>query len=100
MTESPFKTFVCGIGLGCMIGALALDTVGIYSGKFISPRLEVQQGYVAPANIRMRLKDQDFNGEKETILEVDEKPYLLMYDSENKPTLRPYEVIPARINTK
>jgi len=100
LDESALGRYLAGIAAGIMIGSGTVSGINNYREKIIPEVSQVQQDYVAPANIRIKLEDLDFNEEKETILSVDEKPYLFMYDSDHKPTLRSYEIVPAKIEIK
>ncbi len=57
----------------------------------------VQQGYVAPSQLEVELQDADHNGEDETVLLVDDIPYLMMYDSNGTPQLFEYSIQPAEV---
>ena len=57
---------------------------------------KVQAGYIAPSRLEICLEDLDLNGEKETIVKVDKKPYLLK-EADGRPQLLPYEI---KVSTK
>ena len=72
---------------------------GCYLGYYESRRScnpfpkisEVQQGYIAPSTLEIKCENLDGDGQKETIMKVGERNYLLK-EVDGKPTLVPYEV--------
>ena len=60
---------------------------------------QVQQGYIAPSKLEVECRDLDGNGEPETIMRIDDKPYLLR-EVDGKPVLSTYEVRPAEVVPK
>jgi hypothetical protein len=82
--------------LGGLAGFFASRTFTTQS-NYIPKADKVQDGYVAPNSLEVTLQDLDNNGEKETIVKVDGKPYLLMYDEQKRPQLVSYEVMPSQI---
>jgi len=56
------------------------------------PQIEqVQKGYIAPSLLEIECTDLDGDGEKQTILRVGDKPYLLK-EVDGKPVLLPFEI--------
>ena len=49
---------------------------------------EVQQGFVIPSKLEIKLQDLDKNGQKETIMQYDRKNYLLILDEQGKPRIQ------------
>lgn len=79
-------TFLVG-----MLGGLILDHST--SNKIPSFK-EVQDGYIAPAKVRIKCEDLDKNDKLETLMYVDNKPYLLR-EVNGKPKLSAYEITPV-----
>jgi hypothetical protein len=97
---NEFPVFMSGIGV------MSLVSLIVGSGSNYIPRNEnVQEGYVPPAAIKVECSDLDHNGELETIVKFNDlenpsatpQPYLLKYDSEGRPQLYGYEVVPAKV---
>ena len=61
---------------------------------------EVQQGFVVPSKLEIKLKDLDGNGQKEVIMDYDGKNYFLILDSQGTPRVQAYEIKPAEIAPK
>ncbi|MAG24627.1 hypothetical protein CMI47_03520 [Candidatus Pacearchaeota archaeon] len=61
--------------------------------------VDVQEGYVAPSRLEVGISDLDNNGQRETMVRVDDKPYLLM-EVDGKPVLLEYSVEPIKIIPK
>ncbi len=59
----------------------------------------LQQGFIPPSKLQVKLEDEDKNGKLETILQIDGKKYMLR-DVLGIPTLSAYEVKPAEIQYK
>lgn len=97
------------LGLVCLGGALVTGTalvtslivgVGDYNSRKTPSADVVQQGYIDPSRVEIKVEDSDGNGEPETILMIGEESYALRYDADGKPTLTPYDVEPAEIRYK
>ena len=88
------SSLIVGISL-CLgvIGGMYLYSV---SDRATSKIKQVQQGYIAPSRLEIQCKDLDRNGELETIMNIDDKPYLLR-EVDGKPVLSAYEIKPAEI---
>ena len=94
-SESWKESAVAAIGIGAITIAAMIGMLSIherYRGRTIPSEEQVQAGYVAPSKLEVTLKDLDNNGEQETIVNVEGKPYALMYDANGKPQLREYEI--------
>lgn len=88
---------------GVMVGMGIELIVGII-GSFIGDKLhigyvnkipqakQVQQGYVNPSKLEIKLKDLDRNGIDEVIMKYGGKPYLLKLDEQGKPQVQDYKV--------
>lgn len=96
-TGLDFKT---GIATG-VVGAATLACIidASFPKKYLPNVENVQQGYIAPSRLEVKVQDLDRNGELETVLHVDKIPYLLR-ELEGKPVLSAYEVKPAEIIPK
>jgi len=58
--------------------------------------IRVEEGYVKPSNIEIKLEDLDLNGKNETILRVDATDYLFKYDGNKNPFLVKYDIEPGK----
>ncbi|MFC1682413.1 hypothetical protein ACFL0X_02260 [Nanoarchaeota archaeon] len=85
-------TALVGWGVGLLLGAI----LHLYSPDTIPRARQVQQGYIAPNSLEIECEDLDGNGELETIMRIDDKPYLLR-KVDGKPVLSPYRIRPAEI---
>lgn len=79
---------------------LALCT-GFFGSEYFTgnpiPRVnEVQQGYIAPSDVRILCKDLDNNRELETLIKIREQDYLLR-EVDGKPVISAYELKPVEI---
>ncbi len=93
------KTMFNQFALGTLVGSFITGSaaaVGIYLTNSIPNLSNVQSGYIAPSQLRVRTADLDKNGELETIMQVDGKDYLLR-EVNGRPLLSPYTVEPAKI---
>jgi len=73
---------------------VALIGAGINKGisKYYSQKdSRIQSGYVNPRHTEVESKDLDGDGKLETVLRIDDKPYLLK-DVNGRPRLSPYAV--------
>jgi len=85
----------------CLLaGALMVHTSYRSKYNFFPKEETVQEGFIAPSDLEIKLEDLDHNGEPETIIRVGEETYLLKYDQEGKPTIQSYELKPAEIFPK
>jgi hypothetical protein len=72
-----------------------------YWSKHSIPTVEkVQQGYVIPSKLEIKLQDLDGNRQKEVIMKYDGKNYLLTLDEQGKPRVQAYEVKPTEVLKK
>lgn len=76
--------------------------IAIYNeaGRYIPRENKVQHGYAIPSKLEIRLQDLDGDGQKETIIKYDNKPYLLRIDDSGKPTIQSYEIKPSEVIIK
>ncbi|MBS3169997.1 hypothetical protein J4210_05935 [Candidatus Woesearchaeota archaeon] len=95
------KQYVLGLalGIGVVLGANALTGYSPFVKHRIPQTKQVQQGYIAPSKLEVECRDLDGNGEPETIMRIDDKPYLLR-EVDGKPVLSAYEVRPAEVVPK
>ena len=82
--------------LGLLGGALIIaGTIGYNIGRGLQNRIpdndKVQSGYVAPSDVKIIMRDEDKNGELETIVEVEGKSYAFRKVND-RPVLVPYTV--------
>jgi hypothetical protein len=84
-----------GVNAGLVLGLITR----LITANEIPTAQEVQKGFVAPSRLEVQLQDNDRNGEDETILMVDETPYLLR-EIDGKPVLSAYDIKPAEIVPK
>ncbi len=88
-------------GCAMLIALLGISgAVGYWLGRTPSNRVipeveAVQDGFVAPSRLEVSVQDVDGNGEPETILKINSRPYLLMYNKDRQPRLLAYEVTPV-----
>lgn len=90
--EIDWESYIVGSVISA-IGAGIVTGILLYSiqERVIPKTKEVQAGYIAPNKLEIAVDDLDDNGEQETIMKVDGKPYLLKYDINNKPIILNYE---------
>ncbi|MBW3014544.1 hypothetical protein KY335_04885 [Candidatus Woesearchaeota archaeon] len=90
--EKMIYAFV-GTLLGMAIGT-GMGLYVIHSSCIRSSKIDiVQEDYIAPSKIEEIIcEDLDQNGEKETMIKIDGKSYLLKYNAEGKPTIYPYKI--------
>lgn len=89
------------------MGSLFDYTAGFVSGLVVAyaswntiPSTDdVNKDYVSPSRLEVEVSDLDFDGSKETIVKIDDKPYLLK-EKDGVPSLIPYTVEPAKIILK
>jgi len=81
-------------GVGCALGLFLGYTIwGDKKPENVIPYVtKVQQGYVAPADISIRVEDLDKDGELQTIQRMDGIDYLVVKD-ESGCHLQRYEVL-------
>jgi hypothetical protein len=70
-----------------------LGTLFFY--KYIKP-IKIQQGYVNPSKLELKLGDVNRDGQKEVYLTYNKKSYLFTLDGRGKPLVQDYEVKPAK----
>lgn len=97
-------------GINGILGGLSIGVTGTYvlctvlghldGARVIPSQDKVQSGYVAPSKLEIACKDLDGNGEKETIMKVNGKSYLLRYDAQGKPVIQDYEIKPIGVIVK
>jgi len=84
-----------------LIAALLLTAGGYFGYRVtenvenIIPRTKVQQGYVRPSQLEIKVEDLVGDGNKATVLQYQGRQYLFI-DEGGVPTAQPYEVIPAQ----
>ncbi|MBI2631451.1 hypothetical protein HYW75_00420 [Candidatus Pacearchaeota archaeon] len=89
--------------LGLMSGAVIVGIGAAIYDAYIVPTKKmpavsiVQEGYVIPSKLEIKLQDLDGNGEKEVIMNYQGKNYLLILDSQGKPKVQDYRVKPTEI---
>lgn len=85
--------------LGVLIGSLAVLS---YTRSNYIPRVkEVQSGYVSPLDLKIRCENLDkSDGKPETFIDIGNKSYILMYNSDNNPTIMEYETIVPKVVPK
>src|SRR3989344_5318827 len=76
---------------GAALTGLAHMTINHYSGRIIPSTAQVQEGSIAPSRLEIKCQDIDKNNVPETILQIDDKRYLLR-EVDGKPVLSTYEV--------
>lgn len=84
--------------LGGLLGWCG-STAYITRSNYIPKIDKVQAGYIAPNKLEVECKDLDGNGERETIMKIGGKSYLLM-DVDGKPVISAYEIKPAEVVQK
>jgi hypothetical protein len=83
-------------------GVLALTVAGSVGGLITEsinnriPKETVQNGYVQPNKLEIKVSDLVGDGNKETVLQYDGKSYLFI-DKDGVPTAQSYEIIPAQM---
>ena len=102
MTEDSFAVFALKrIVLPLAFGICLGTSIKYYTFTNSIPRTDkVQQGYVVPSKLEIKLEDLDGNEQKETILKYDGKQYLLTLDKQGNPRVQAYEVKPAEVIPK
>lgn len=92
--EEKTKSYLRGL----IVGAAGATVWGTFSDlivwkiRRIPNDANVQSGFIPPSKLEITVQDADQNGEKETVVNIDNKSYLLMADENNNPILRPYTV--------
>ena len=82
-----------GMLLGALCGILGWNTGEYFAGTKKIPNVDiVQQGYVVPSKLEIKLQDLDGNGKPEVLLNYDGREYILTLDSRGKPRIQLYEV--------
>lgn len=100
-----------GIGsylFGCSAGIVSLLAVQYFAQESLTVKntviynlkpTPIEEGYVNPNNLELRLEDFNNNGEKETIVRLDNTDYLFKI-VEGNPILQKYEVKPVEVLPK
>ena len=91
-----FKWYFIGQGIGIAIMAPNI----LLRSNYIPRENNVQNGFVIPSKLEIKLEDIDNNGEKEVLMVYDGQNYLLRLDEQGKPIAQGYEVTPSRIIPK
>jgi len=90
------RLYIVALELGAAIG---VTSVGLYlHGDLVSrPNPDsVESGYVMPQDLEIRVQDADKNGLAETVLQYQNKNYLLKVDTTGKPVVVEYKVESAK----
>ena len=90
---------VLEMGISLCLGALGGMYLYSISDRAIPNEKGVRQGYIAPSELEIYCQDLDKDGEKETIMTIRDKPYLLR-EINGKPVLSAYGIKPAEIKYK
>lgn len=72
---NEFLALITGFFTGYLLFSYIPDM--LLTSRVIPNRKDVQQGYVVPSKLEVYLNDSDFNGEVKTIMNYDDKEYLL-----------------------
>lgn len=95
-----------GMGAGeYVLGALSGVVMGMGFGIFLTqsvvnffPKTEdVEQGYVVPSKLEIKVGDLRNDGAKQTMVVYDGKSYLFKLDEAGKPKVQEYEIKPVEI---
>jgi hypothetical protein len=88
----------------------AMFAIGMYQGivylegnqpfNTIPRNNEINQEYVQPSQLEIKLKDLDGNGTNETILKYQDAEYLFKVDENGRPIVQAYEIQPIQIKSK
>ena len=89
-SKKPIAEVVCTLLFG-VGGVLCGSAIERYNTKVIPKTNQVQQGYIAPSRLEIECEDLDADGIPQTILKIDDVPYLLR-EVDGKPVLSAYEV--------
>ncbi len=93
-----YMTYVAVIlfsfGVGRIVGNLDVPLP-----SYINDR-KIEQGYVLPSKLEIKLEDLNKDENFETILRYDGINYLLTLDNKNKPQLKSYEIKPQELVIK
>lgn len=81
-------------------GLLGVTSVGYFTANKIPHTDKVQQGYVVPSKLEIKLQDLDGNGQKEVFMNYDGKNFLLTLDEQGNPRVQKYEVKLAEVVPK
>jgi hypothetical protein len=76
-----------------ILGIMAINTLTYGVLTYVNKYSDLKEGYVSPRDISIRCKDIDYDGKLETIIKINDKPYLLMIKDE-KPGL--YDFTPRK----
>ncbi|MBI4738921.1 hypothetical protein HY772_05165 [Candidatus Woesearchaeota archaeon] len=80
-------------GLVGFFGSQALLT----RSNYIPKTEQVQQGFVIPSKLEVKLQDLNNDGKDEVLMKYDGKSYLLKLDEQGRPQVQAYEVKPAEV---
>lgn len=112
MDENENKAYASGLGTGTLVGVgiailASLIVTGIsksvdyFSRNIIPDTSRVEQGYVIPSKLEIKVMDLDGKGRGQTVLRYDGKNYLLKLQGDlQKPTVLDYEIKPAQVIQK
>nr|MBI4156947.1 hypothetical protein [Candidatus Woesearchaeota archaeon] len=89
-----------GIIAGFCFGAATGITFDNYTQNKIPTTGKVQQGYVVPSRLEIKVQDLDRNGQNEVIMKYDGKNYLFTLDEQGKPRVQLYEIKSAEVVPK
>lgn len=101
MIESPFKKMLFGAicGLAGVLGYSTMNMVVLYLEGSKNSRTPIQTGYVNPRDVKIDWEDKDKSDGKglpETYIDIGTNSYAFHYDTNGRPTLTPYRVIPQK----
>ena len=88
-TKGYILGLVVGLGLGASTGINLYKT---FSSRVIPTTTEVQQGYVNPSKLEIKLKDLDGDGTKETLIKYDGTQYLLKLNNGGDAQIKAYKI--------
>jgi hypothetical protein len=91
-------TFTAGLLLP--LSLIVPHQLGYDPGRRMPRDIKIEESYVPPSKIEVKLKDNNQNGFNETTIEVDGQNYLVKYNELGKPEFVPYTIVPQRISTE
>lgn len=72
--------------------AVALSFYNMITHSYFPKTDKVQQGYVVPSKLEIKVKDINNDGKKETLMSYGDKTYLLTLDKQGKPAVQDYVI--------
>lgn len=101
-TQEANKMSKFWIGYFILTSALMVVNAGRYlihrnSNRIIPSDSKVAPGYVVPSKLEIKCRDIDGDNQKETILRVGGKDYLLRFDADSVPRVYKFRVDSARV---